>query len=143
MKVFIENEAGTDQKNIFNEETLEYLKTVTVSRSYPYPYGFILNTKSGDGGNLDCFVLTKQMLKTGTVIDAEPIGMFEEIEDGQDDSKILAALADEVPLVDEVVIQKLTDFTAHVFDHLPNKVKKIGNFLGKDEAERLIEMDKR
>jgi hypothetical protein len=35
MKVFVENEAGTDQKNIYNEKTLKYIKTVTVSRNTP------------------------------------------------------------------------------------------------------------
>mgnify|MGYP001570857230 CR=1 FL=1 len=65
MKAFIENEAGSNQKNIYNEKTLEYKKTVTVSRKYPYPYGFILDTTSGDGDNLDVFVLTEKKLKSG------------------------------------------------------------------------------
>ena len=60
MKVFIENESGTDQKNVYNEKTLEYKKTVTVSRKYPFPYGFILDTTSGDGDNLDCFIITEK-----------------------------------------------------------------------------------
>ncbi len=63
MKVFIENEAGSDQKNVYNEKTLEYRETFTVSRKYPFPYGFILKTTSGDGDNLDCFVITEQKLK--------------------------------------------------------------------------------
>jgi len=67
MKVFIENEAGSNQKNLYNEKTLEYRKTVTVSREYPYPYGFILDTISGDGDNLDCFITTDAKLETGQV----------------------------------------------------------------------------
>ncbi len=57
IEVFIENEAGFDQKNLYNEKTWEYNKTVPVSRKYPFPYGFILNTTSGDGDNLDCFII--------------------------------------------------------------------------------------
>ena len=68
MKVFIENEAGSNQKNLYNEKTLEYRKTVGVSRKYPYPYGFILETTSGDGDNLDCFILTEKKLKTGSIV---------------------------------------------------------------------------
>lgn len=63
MKIFIENEAGSDQKNLYNEKTLEYKKTVTVSRKYPYPYGFALDTTSGDGDNVDVFVITDQKIK--------------------------------------------------------------------------------
>lgn len=138
MKVFIENEAGTDQKNIFNEKTLEYKKTVAVSRQYPYPYGFVLNTTSGDGDNLDCFVITSQSLKSGTIIDVEPIGMFEQVEDGKDDSKILASIAHEVLFVNNDVKNMLRDFIEHVFDHRPGKKITIGNFLGKDEALALL-----
>ena len=38
MKAFIENEAGSDQKNIFDEKTLEYSRTCTVSALYPKYY---------------------------------------------------------------------------------------------------------
>ena len=51
MKVFIECEAGSSDRPIFDEKTLEYRRTSKVSREYPYPYGFVLNTTSGDG---DC-----------------------------------------------------------------------------------------
>ena len=76
MKVFIENEPGSNQKNLYNEKTLEYKKTVTVSRKYPFPYGFILSTTSGDGDNLDCFIITVQKLQTGQTVECEPIGIM-------------------------------------------------------------------
>ena len=80
IKVFIENEAGSNQKNIYNEKTLQYKKTVIVSRKYPYPYGFILNTTSGDGDNADCFILTDKKLKIGEIVERRPIAMMEQIE---------------------------------------------------------------
>ena len=49
MKAFIEVDAGTNQRPIYNEQTLEYIKTKTVYKPYPYAYGFLLNTISGDG----------------------------------------------------------------------------------------------
>ena len=36
MKVFIENEAGSKVKNLFDEKRLEYEKSIEVSRAYPY-----------------------------------------------------------------------------------------------------------
>jgi len=101
MKVFIENEADSNQKNLYNEKTLEYKKTVTVSRKYPYPYGFVLNTTSGDGDNLDCFIITDKKLKSGQVVECEPIGLMEQIETAwgqtggnieEEDHKMLAIL---------------------------------------------------
>lgn len=138
IRVFIENEAGSNRKNIFNEQTLEHKKTVEVSRAYPFPYGFVLNTKSGDGDNLDCFVLTSRPLKTGEIVEVEPIGMFEQTEDGKNDPKILAVMPGEVVTVDKDVQTRMSDFVQHVFDHLPGKTVQVGKFLGKDEAAELI-----
>lgn len=138
MKVFLENEAGFNQKNLYNEKTLEYKKTVTVSRKYPFPYGFILGTTSGDGDNLDCFVLTGQKLKTGQIVECEPIGIMEQIEDGKEDHNILARLSEEDAEVDDKDIEELTEFISHVFDHRAGKVVKVGRFLGKEEAEKYI-----
>jgi inorganic pyrophosphatase len=57
MKVFIQKEAGSFTKNFHDEKTLTFVRTTRVSRAYPLPYGFILNTTGDDGLNVDCFVL--------------------------------------------------------------------------------------
>lgn len=149
MKVFIENEAGSDQKNLYNEKTLEYKKTVVVSRKYPYPYGFFLDTTSGDGDNLDAFIITDQPLKSGQIVECEPVGLMEQMEKSWDESKgdveeidhnVLAVLlgANQNVVSDEVKV-RLTDFVLHVFDHIrPNK-NQVGNFLNKQEALKYIE----
>jgi inorganic pyrophosphatase len=49
VQVLIENEAGSSDKNTFDERTLEFLHRARVSRAYPYPYGFVLGTRGGDG----------------------------------------------------------------------------------------------
>ena len=138
MKVFIENESGSDKKNIFNEKTLEYKKTYPVSRKYPYPYGFVLDTTSGDGGNLDCFVITNRALVSGTIIDVEPIGLMVQTEDGQDDHKILAVLPGEAPEISDKVKSTLKEFCEHVFDHLEGKKTVIGEFYGKQKALEIL-----
>jgi len=138
MKVFIQNEARSDLKNIHNEKTLEYKRTETVSRAYPYPYGFILNTTSGDGDNLDCFIITKKSLKTGQIMECEPIGIMEQVEDNQEDSNILATLAGEDAQIDDEIKVELTEFAAHVFDHIKGKEIIVGRFLGKKEAVAYI-----
>ena len=138
MKIFIENKAGTDKKNLYNEKTLEYKKTVTVSRKYPYPYGFVLGTTSGDGDNLDCFVITEKKLKTGDIVECEPIGIMEEIEDSKEDHNILTRLVDEEVSMNEKIKHDLTEFVSHVFDHRVGKVVKVGRFLDKQKAEDCI-----
>ena len=93
--VFIENEAGSTTKHHHDEKALTLLHTEEVSRPYPYPYGFVLNTTSGDGDNVDCFVLTDKPLKTGETLEVVPVGFLEQftVEDGgpdQVDHNVLA-----------------------------------------------------
>jgi inorganic pyrophosphatase len=139
MKVFIENEAGSDQKNLFDEKTLTYQKTVLVSRSYPYPYGFILDTTSGDSDNVDCFVVTDQKLVRGQIVDCEPIGLMEQIEDGETDHNIVAVLKGEERVLNKAIQDQLRDFVSHIFDHLPKKSVTVGEFLGKEAALAYIQ----
>ena len=139
IKVFIENEAGSNQKHIFNEKTQEFIKTVTVSRSYPYPYGFILGTTSGDGDNLDCFIITKRLLKSGQIVEVEPIGLMEQVDNGEEDNNVLATFPGDSITITHDIEQVLTKFVNHVFDHLPEKVVSVGRFLDRIAAEAAIE----
>jgi inorganic pyrophosphatase len=138
MNVFIENEANKSVKNIFDEKTLEYKKSVEVSAPYPFAYGFILNTTSGDGDNLDCFVLTDNPLKTGQTVDIEPIGMLEMLEDGELDHKIIARFNNERNKLNDEAKERLVTFLNNVFAHIPGKNMEIGRFLGVEDAKKLI-----
>src|SRR5262245_12786211 len=105
--VFIQNEAGSNQKHYHDEKTLAWKRTATVSRSYPFPYGFVVGTTTDDGCNVDCFVITPQRLKTGQLVECEVIGLMEQIEDGREDHNVLAGLAGENANVDAAVQAQL------------------------------------
>ncbi len=149
IEVFVENEAGSNKKNLFNEKILEYQKTVEVSREYPYPYGFILGITGEDGDNLDCFIITEQSLKSGETYECEPIGLMEQIETSWDSDKkgveeedhnVLAVLKGEQVEIDNIIEEKLTDFVSHVFDHIEGKKIRVGKFLDKEEAIKHIQL---
>jgi inorganic pyrophosphatase len=126
MRVFVENEAGSCIKHEHNEKTLEHKGTTRVSRAFPWPYGFILGTTGEDGDNVDCYVLTKRPLHTGEIVECDPIGLIEQIEDGEVDHKIFARLQDEVAVLDDKAQQAFKDFALHVFEHIPGKTMNIG-----------------
>ncbi len=140
IKVFIQNEAGSDQKHLHDEKTLEYKCTDTVSRPYPFPYGFILDTMSEDGDNLDCFVITEKPLKTGSLVECEPIALLEQIEDGEEDHNVLAVLPGEAPELDSAMMETFREFTSHVFDHIPGKEIALGRLLPREAAEAQIRL---
>ena len=130
MKVFIQNEAGSFVRNSYDEKSLEFKGMTTVSRKYPLPYGFILNTTGDDGLNVDCFVLTASPLRTGQIVDCSPLGLMEQFEDGKPDHNILAVIRGEKQTLDDQTKQMLTSFVSHVFDHVKGKTVLVGRFLG-------------
>jgi inorganic pyrophosphatase len=134
MRVFIQNESGSLIKNYHDEKTLQFQRSAKVSRAYPFPYGFILNTSTEDGLNVDCFVLTSAALKTGQIVACEPLGLMEQFEDGKEDHNVLAALENETIALDEAKKLALIEFVNHVFDHIPGKNIRVGGFHGKEAA---------
>jgi inorganic pyrophosphatase len=138
VKVFIENEAGSHTKNLHDEKTLRHTGSVRVSRPYPFPYGFVIDTVNEEGDNLDCFVLTHEPLKRGSIIDCEVVGLMEQTESGQQDNNILASLPNEPIVVGSRLQMQLTEFVSHVFDHVPGRDVRGGRFLGVTDALQLI-----
>src|SRR5271154_4930788 len=134
MRVFIQNEAGSHIKNFHNEKTLKFTGTAQVSRAYPLPYGFILNTTADDGLNVDCFVLTKTSLHTGQIVECDPVGLMEQIEDGKEDHNVLAVIRGEEARLDSETEQALAEFVSHVFDHVAGKEVQAGGFRSRESA---------
>ncbi len=103
LRVFIENEAGSDIKHHYDEDTYKVLRTERVGAEYPYPYGFVPGTLAPDGDAADCFVITHRALRSGAVVDCEPIALLEQTEGGQTDHNVLAVIAGEpIPDLAEV-----------------------------------------
>jgi len=134
MQVFIQNEAGSFFKNFFDEKTLHFIATARVSRAYPLPYGFILNTTGKDGLNVDCFVLTNRSLHTGQIIECDAVGLMEQFENGEEDHNVLAVIRGEQAQLDALTEHKLADFVLHVFDHIPGKTVLVGAFRSAESA---------
>src|SRR5215475_944160 len=118
ISVFIQNQAGSDQKHYHDEKTLEWKRTATVSRPYPFPYGFVIGTTAPDGCNVDCYVITTRQLHTGQIVECEPIGLMEQIEDGAPDHNVLARLVDQPAETTPEVQKALTEHVLTVFRHV-------------------------
>jgi inorganic pyrophosphatase len=138
IQVFVQNEAGSYLKNYHDEKALVFRASKMVSRPYPFPYGFVIGTTGADGCNVDCFVLTNRMLMTGDQVECVPLALMEQIEDGEADHNILAALAEEEVVVSTSLQSILAEFVNHVFDHVKGKKITVGRFLGKQDAEAYI-----
>lgn len=137
MRVFIEQSGEDNKKNIFDKNS-GLFKSVPFHLTYPYPYGYIVDTLASDGDELDCYIITNQKPEAGEIIECNPIGMVEWFEEGKEDHKILAVLKGESYKVTNQVKEKLTHFASHFYDNKPEKKYELGKFHDKIKAEELI-----
>lgn len=138
MRVFIEQSGEKNKKNVFDKETGEFIRTVDFHVTYPYAYGYILNTLASDGDELDCYVITDKKLESCSIIECVPIGMVEYFENEQPDHKILVSIKGEDYKVDENVKMKLLDFDSKYYQDRSDKNIRVGVLSGKEEAVREI-----
>ncbi len=135
MKVFVENEAGSRIKNIHDEKDAGVQASCGGLASLSFSVWLRdRHTTAADGGNLDCFGFTARRLRTGDIVDCLPMGLMEQIEDGQEDHNVLASPAGEEFQFDDEARKALTDFVDHVFDHIAGKQGRAGRFLDREAA---------
>jgi Inorganic pyrophosphatase len=82
IEVLIQAGTGSKDKMRFDEKPLETIKSGRVSRPYPYPYGFVLDTTAPDGDNADCYVVGGDGVRSGPVVVCEVVGLLEQVESG-------------------------------------------------------------
>jgi len=139
IKVLIQVDGGSTERRIYNERTLEHKETQQVSRPYPYPYGFILGTRSEDGDSVDCYIITHESLRAGSIVECEPMGLLEQNEGDEIDHKVLAVLPDQQVDLNKDVLNKIQDFIYAIFANFPDVHITVGNLLPREDALRHIE----
>lgn len=87
-------------------------------------------------------MITSKSLTSGKIIDVEPIGMVESIENGEEDHKILCRLPGENIKINSAIEKKIRDFGEHYFDDRIDKQVLVGRFLGYKNAINLIDLCK-
>jgi len=116
--------------------------------TYPGNYGFVPHTLSQDGDPVDVLICNARPLLPGCVINVLPIGALLMEDDGGTDEKIIAVPSPAVTQrylgvrnysdLPEITLQQVQHFFEHYKDLEPGKWVKIGDWLGAEDARRLI-----
>jgi len=111
--------------------------------AFPFNYGFIPNTMSGDGDPIDAIIYMDEALAPGSCIKCRIIGCLETTDEKGEDTKLILVPAKKVcPMTSDIesahnlpkhFIEKITYFYQHYKD-LEKKQVTIGKLLDKDEA---------
>jgi inorganic pyrophosphatase len=116
--------------------------------SYPGNYGFVPHTLSEDGDPIDVLICNTRPLVPGCLINVRPIGVLIMEDNAGQDEKVIAVPShaltkrydDVLNATDlpEITLQQIEHFFEHYKDLEPGKWVKIGDWLGADDAKRLI-----
>ena len=139
IKVLIQVAGGSSERRIYNECTLEYKETRSNLPPFPYPYGFVLGTRAPDGDSVDCYLITDENLQAGSIVECDPVGLLEQMEDEEVDHKILAVLPGQHAELNQELAEKFRRFISQVFVKFPDINIKVGNILPREEALHHIE----
>lgn len=139
IKVLIQVEGGSSQRRFYDERTLEYKETRQSHQPFPYPYGFILGTRAADGDSVDCYIITREKVPAGSIVECDPVGLMEQNEDGEIDHKVLAALPGQSVELSLELLEELRNFIYGIFARYPSVDIKIGDLLPRDAALQHIE----
>lgn len=117
INVIVEIDKGSKNKYELDKETglIMLDRVMYTSQDYPFDYGFVPQTHWHDGDPLDVVLLTTHPLVPGLLLTARPVGVFDMIDDGESDAKILA-----VPVKDPRFndIKDLSDVNPHTIEEI-------------------------
>lgn len=120
INVIIEIPENSKVKYELDKETglLRVDRVLYSAMHYPLNYGFVPQTYCEDNDPLDVLVITQFPLLPGCVLDVAPIGVFEMIDGGEKDDKIIAVN------INDPVVEHIKDIDGIS----PHKVKEIKHF---------------
>ena len=144
----IEISKGCKNKYELDKETgmLKLDRVLYTATHYPANYGFIPRTYADDNDPLDVLVLCQEDIIPLTLVECYPIGVVIMIDGDKKDEKIIA-VAKKDPFVN--MYNDVTELPAHisseikhffeVYKQLEGKKTEVEEFLGRTEAEKIIE----
>ena len=147
--VIMEIPKGSEVKYEYDEE-FDIIKmdwVFTGGFCFPFDYGYVPQTRGGDGDMLDVFVLGSRSAALGTLVQCRPIGMIELLDRGEQDNKILAVPIQDpntskIENLDDLDFDYKTIFTKF-FKELgiqKNKIVEIKSFGDKNTALKELEL---
>jgi inorganic pyrophosphatase len=138
MKAFVETIAGSTTRTRYDEDTLKFKEAFSIQYKYPYPYGFILNSKGNNLDCIDCYFFNNQELKAGEIIECEPVGMIEMIEDNEIDHKVLMASNNGIMYDLDKIYPIIRIFIEHVFKKFDDTDIHLGKLLSQEDTVKYI-----
>jgi inorganic pyrophosphatase len=119
-------------------------RVLPVPFAFPFNYGFIPNTLSGDGDPLDVIIYMEEALVPNSLIKCRIIGALETTDEKGEDVKLICVPLktisfnekhiEDIDDIHDYFIEKIKYFYTHYKDMEKGKQVKVGRILNKDES---------
>ncbi len=142
INAIIEIPTGSTEKIEWNRATCKFDIDRKEPSLFPEPanYGFIPQTTSGDGDNLDVIILSNEPISTGSVIEADVIGIMKFIDNHDVDDKIIAVQSGNKSVVlSDIIKGQLDSYFSHYKDYIRPGMTDVLGWGGAEEAGVVIE----
>ncbi len=146
LNVMIEIPKGSKNKYKFKNGAMVLDRVLRSSVQYPFDYGFVLKTKTGDGTPLDSLVMMDEPTFPGCIIEVRPIGSLIVIDEGDRDDKLLCVPTEDWNFTH---IKTLNDITSSRLDaieeffrtyaNLEEKEVEVGDWQGIEDTKKLVQ----
>lgn len=150
---YIEVPGGTKQKYEFSQEAQRLKMARELKDEIPpiFSYGFIPNTRGGDGDRLDIVVYTNNQMMPDKLLLVRPVGvLYSEDEKGMDNKILSVDLRDahfgsftSIKQIDKKVNAQLVDYFQNAKAQDPKRFIKMTGFGDEREAMHIILSSKR
>lgn len=134
IQMLVQVAAGSCDRKMYDERTLEYLETRPGSLPYPYSYGFVIGTSAEDGGCVDCYLITRDKVTSGSIVECEPVGLLLQDEGGEIDHKVLATIPGQNVVIGPELLQEFQEFIYASFATYPDIKLRVGPILSREAA---------
>ena len=139
IQMLVQVAAGSCDRKIYDERSLEYLETRPGTLPYPYPYGFIIGTSAEDGACVDCYLITSDPVTSGAIVECEPAGLLLQDEGGEIDHKVMAVLTGQPVMLEPELVEELQKFIYAIFSNASDMEIRVGPLLSRDAAMEYLQ----
>jgi inorganic pyrophosphatase len=147
INVVVETPRGSRNKYKYDEQLglFRLNRVLFAGASFPFDFGFIPQTRAGDGDPVDVLVLMDAPAFTGCLVYARPLGVLRATKDGKENPRLIAVSTEDktwaahkdLSDLPRKLLREIEQFFQWILDVEGSEHKLLG-WRGLAEAERII-----
>ena len=142
LEVHVEISKNSKVKYEFENNKLKIDRILPNTNVFPYNYGYVPDTLSGDGDPLDVIIVSDHELVPGCYCDVEIKGVIETKDEKGIDPKLYGVIKGENKEISQNEMDRIIYFLSHYKEGEKDKFVELNGIYGVEKAVEIYENDK-